>query len=219
MKTMMLYNLSILKRNALVYGLSCLFVVVVMLMVAHNGADLVSTVMGIVMFLLVYTSLLLVTTISMDRYDHGLNQIFLLPLSREQYVFSKYIEVYGSTMILFGLGASTLLFSGNTNMDYMLMLIPVTCLSLVLTSIQIPIYFKVDLSKARFVTMAVYAILFLVLYFGFSYVSTLEIDFDIIRSMVLTNTGLVLIVVLAITALINMVSIVISIKFVEGISD
>lgn len=219
MKTMMLFNLSILKRNALDYGLSCLFVVVVMLMVAHNGADLVSTVMGIVMFLLVYTSLLLVTTISMDRYDHGLNQIFLLPLSREQYVFSKYIEVYGSTMILFGLGALTLLFSGNTNMDYMLMLIPVTCLSLVLTSIQIPIYFKVDLSKARFVTMAVYAILFLVLYFGFSYVSTLEIDFDIIRSMVLTNTGLVLIVVLAITALINMVSIIISIKFVEGISD
>lgn len=91
MKTMMLYNLSILKRNALSYGLSCLFVVVVMLMVAHNGADLVSTVMGIVMFLLVYTSLLLVTTISMNRYDHGLNQIFLLPLSREQYVFSKYI--------------------------------------------------------------------------------------------------------------------------------
>lgn len=122
-------------------------------------------------------------------------------------------------MILFGLGALILLFSGNTNMDYMLMLIPVTCLSLVLTSIQIPIYFKVDLSKARFVTMAVYAILFLVLYFGFSYVSTLEIDFDIIRSMVLTNTGLVLIVVLAITALINVVSIMISIKFVEAISD
>ena len=158
MKTMMLYNLTMLKRNALSYGLSCIFVIVVLMLTVQNGADISDTLFGITVFLLVYLSLLLVTTISLDRYDHGLNQIFLLPLSRKDYVLSKYWMVYGSTIILFLVALSILLFTGESNEDQIMLLVAVSCIAPILCAIQIPIYFKFDLSKARFIAMAVYAV-------------------------------------------------------------
>ena len=219
MKTMMLYNLTMLKRNALSYGLSCIFVIVVLMATVQNGADISDTLFGIAVFLLVYLSLLLVTTISLDRYDHGLNQIFLLPISRKDYVLSKYWVVYGSTIILFLVALSILLFTGESNVDQIMLLVAVSCIAPILCAIQIPIYFKFDLSKARFIAMAVYAVLLLLVFIPMKVLSSIEIDFDPIRLWIASTPWIPLIMVLAITVLINLVSMAISFKLIQTISD
>ncbi len=219
MKTMMLYNLTMLKRNALSYGLSCIFVIVVLMLTVQNGADISDTLFGITVFLLVYLSLLLVTTISLDRYDHGLNQIFLLPLSRKDYVLSKYWMVYGSTIILFLVALSILLFTGESNVDQIMLLVAVSCIAPILCAIQIPIYFKFDLSKARFIAMAVYAVLFLLVFIPMKFLSSIEIDFDVIRSVVTTTPWIPLFMVLTITVIFNLFSMGISFKLIQTIQD
>ena len=219
MKTMMLYNLTMLIRNALSYGLSCIFVIVVLMATVQNGADISDTLFGITVFLLVYLSLLLVTTISLDRYDHGLNQIFLLPISRKDYVLSKYWVVYGSTIILFLVALSILLFTGESNVDQIMLLVAVSCIAPILCAIQIPIYFKFDLSKARFIAMAVYAVLLLLVFIPMKVLSSIEIDFDPIRLWIASTPWIPLIMVLAITVLINLVSMAISFKLIQTISD
>lgn len=219
MKTMMLYNLTMLKRNAVSYGFSCIFVIVVLMLTVQNGADISDTLFGITVFLLVYLSLLLVTTISLDRYDHGLNQIFLLPLSRKDYVISKYWMVYGCTMILFLVALSILLFTGESNVDQIMLLVAVSCIAPILCAIQIPIYFKFDLSKARFIAMAVYAVLFLLVFIPMKILSNIEIDFDVIRLYVTTTPWIPLFMVLIITVIINLFSIGISFKLIQTIQD
>ena len=219
MKTMMRYNLTMLKRNALWYGLSCLFVVVVLLLVTQDSSNIVDIIFGITMFLLVYGSLLLVTTISMDRYEHGLNQLFLLPLSRNDYVLSKYMMIYGYTMILFIMTFTIVLLTGSNYVDNIMLLVACTCMAPILTSFEIPIYLKFDLSKARFVAMAVFAGLFLIVFVAMNIMSSFEIDFDPIRNSVLTNPWLPLVVVLTITVLINLISIKISRHLIQTIQD
>ncbi len=219
MKTMMLYNLTMLKRNALSYGLSCIFVIVVLMATVQNGADISDTLFGITVFLLVYLSLLLVTTISLDRYDHGLNQIFLLPISRKEYVISKYMMVYGCTMILVVGALSVLGFTKQINGDQIMLLVAVGCIAPILCAIQIPIYFKFDLSKARFIAMAVYAVLFLLVFIPMKFLSSIEIDFDVIRSVVTTTPWIPLFMVLTITVIINLISMGISFKLIQTIQD
>ena len=151
MKALFIKDLMLLKNQGKTYGLIIAFYVVLSV-VDHSVGNFI---LG---FLSVLLGFFAVSTISYDEYQHGMNYLMTLPISRKSYVREKYLFAFGLSSIMsillflaesiyriFAVSVWTQTVLWDTASSTLLM-IPITLLFLALA---IPLHLKLGSERGR----------------------------------------------------------------------
>lgn len=218
MKGMMVHNWIMVKRNGLSLLMMTGFVCVILLLNNFKNGWFESL-YSCLNFLMVFLSLMVCSLISMDRRNTGLNQLFLCPINRNDYVLSKYFLVYGIDILLLVVSMITLVLSNECNGETMMISMFMSLISPLIAAFQIPVYLKFSVEKAGYVTMVLFMIIFfggMLLYRG---LTTINLFDQLGFSQLIAQPILLLGSLSMITLVINVVSIMISMHLIQSIED
>lgn len=165
---------------------------------------------------------LAISTISYDEIDNGYSFLFTLPITRSQYVLSKYILLALVDVISCLLAfASSIIVNLCThqpiNITEYVSAVFITCpVFMLIISLIIPLHFKFSAEKLRVVYMVVYGIILLFAFGANAIVEQMGIDVGaIIQNLSTANKGILITFVIFIFVAIIYLSYLCSLKIVN----
>lgn len=191
------------------------FIALVFLMSQENPAFVIS-------YITVMFTVFTISSIQYDEYEKGLAYLFTLPVSRKEYVIEKY--VFGVTNAIISssfMVAAAVIISRIRGMEADPEIILVADVSAILVAvvfmaISIPVQLKFGAEKSRIVWMASFMVLFIVVFVGNEIIKVLGLSLDdVFGWMEAVTMGMVVAVVLAICAVLIVISFVLSVRFLE----
>ena len=174
-------------------------------------------------YMIVIVSSIAITSISYDEIDNGYPALLSLPITKKEYVQSKFLGVsITGLLLLFIMGITTLF--AHLNMDsafkiqaWIFELVIVFVIFHIMVSASIPVMFKVGLENIRVASYITYALLFGL---GFAMYKLLEssifIDFKELLLLISDNMGIFILIILGATLIIYFISYRISIKIFQN---
>lgn len=155
MKGLLIKDLSYIKQSKLLQT-----AVLITLIFAFAGGNMVTT------YLAVMSASMLQTTFTYDEYKGGMKYILTLPVTRKQYVQSKFLlaGLLGMIGTIFGIvvNAGVSLIKGNSMfevLDIAILFAGVMVIVLLLTAIYIPLLLKFGIERGRLMAFLVLIIL------------------------------------------------------------
>ncbi len=198
---------------------SALFIYIgVSLFMLINGVD-ISFCLGYTIMLM---TILLLGSISYDEHENGMSFLMTLPVSRKEYVFSKYCFVVTGVvfadfiMLLAVCGYESIKPSGFGIKNYVIISLIMLVMAFVLLSLMLPIHLKFGVEKSRFVWLAILGIVgtIIVIFARFSE----HIVYDIQRfleKITVAAPEMVMLILGGVSLLALLISVWISVRIIE----
>lgn len=211
MKGLLIKDFMLVKNQKQLFGIALIMTVV--LMVGNHDASFALG-YGLVMF-----SMLVITTISYDKYEKGMSYLFTLPVSRKQYVQEKYM--FAIIMLLFASVAEAVILIVVTGMKIVpankeeLLLVFGACggTVLLMDSLMIPLQLKFEAERMQVIYIAVFGVTFASVYALLYITKKLGVDLDKTIGMILSaNLATVIGVWIAFLAAVMLISYLVSVR-------
>lgn len=211
MKGLLIKDFMLVKNQKQLFGIALIMTVV--LMVGNHDASFALG-YGLVMF-----SMLVITTISYDKYEKGMSYLFTLPVSRKQYVQEKYM--FAIIMLLFASVAEAAILIVVTGMKIVpankeeLLLVFGACggTVLLMDSLMIPLQLKFEAERMQVIYIAVFGVTFASVYALLYITKKLGVDLDKTIGMILSaNLATVIGVWIAFLAAVMLISYLVSVR-------
>lgn len=200
MSGLIMKDLELLRVNIKVY-MAVFMIGILYLIVKKDGANF------FVAYMIFVSIGLSVGTIAYDSYDHGMNFLMTLPVTRKQYVYEKYLM---STGVMIGAGIVSLLagmlkvqLSGDgMPEDIWVSAIAALISAGILLAIMLPLRLKYEAEKSRIIIIAVVAGVCLIIFAGQKVLETVNVSMadgmrflDSLSGAALTAAGIIVFVI------------------------
>lgn len=186
------------------------FYVILMLILAYQSPAFVASYSGIL------SSSLIVSTMSYDSYEGGLGYLMTLPITRRQYVQSKYLLSFIisfsflTVAMVTGIGARFIIDGRVSYLDFGDALVSMLVVDTLMTTVNIPSILKWGAEKGRLMVFAAVAVCVAAVYILFS------VGFELPDFLKNVNLFAGVAGVLVISAALRLISYSVSVRIMEG---